>query len=73
MAHGLMLHDYQWAQRREDTLQSAQAGISQSLGGNQVFLDVVIGERSEAPMRLVRELPLSLPLNPFDPFLTPPC
>ena len=41
-----------WGRRRADVLEQAQAGFS-ALGGNQVYMDIILGDRSEAPMRLV--------------------
>lgn len=43
-----------WGARREQILADAQRGLAQTLGGNQVYLDFVLGERSEQTMRLVR-------------------
>jgi cyclophilin family peptidyl-prolyl cis-trans isomerase len=40
-----------WGRRRAETLTQAQSGFS-ALGGNQVYMDLVVGDRSEAPMRL---------------------
>ena len=41
-----------WSARREEVLADAQGGLAQKLNGNQVFLDLVIGDRSDQTMRL---------------------
>ena len=48
--------------RRAEVLQKAVSGLGESLGGNQVFLDVVHGDRTEQPMRLVFQLFEQTPL-----------
>ena len=53
-----------WAGRRSEVLEQAQNGICNTLGGNQVYIDLVVGDRSEQPMRLVfmlfEQTPLAL-------------
>jgi len=44
-----------WSGKREQVLEQAQSGIANAVGGggNQVFIDLVVGDRSDQPMRLV--------------------
>ena len=42
-----------WSGKREEVLLQAQSGIASAHEGNQCFLDLVVGERGDQPMRLV--------------------
>ena len=44
-----------WSGKHNEVLQQAQTGIANGVGGggNQVFIDLVVGDRTDQPMRLV--------------------
>lgn len=51
-----------WNSNKARVYEQAQGGLATALGGDQVFLDFVAGDRTEQPMRLVFQLFEQLPL-----------